>query len=63
MLTIKFFITEEKPMNFIAVYFGHSCTLWFCKFTSDKYFSSGGNVSLKEYCHKHTISNYNPLIL
>lgn len=40
MLTMKSYITPEKPMNFTAVYIGHRCTLWFCTFALNKYFGS-----------------------
>lgn len=45
MFTIKIFITTENLMNFIAVYIGHRCTLWFYKFTLNKYFGSSESFS------------------
>lgn len=39
-------------MNFIAVYIGHRCTLWFCTFALNTYFSSRKSVSPKEFCRE-----------
>lgn len=39
-------------MNFIAVYIGHRCTLWFYTFTLNKYFSHSESVSPKEFGHE-----------
>lgn len=39
-------------MNFIAVYIGHRCTLWFYKFTLNKYFGSSESFTKRIWSWK-----------